>query len=284
MQRWLHYGVILASLLAAAGCAEPDLGDAPFFCNSGTPECPEGYSCVNKVCRRAGYTPPAGDAGRADSGPSKDDRGTITFDKGPGKLDKGPGKLDKGPGKLDKGPPPKDTKPWPDKTPPTPVKIYITEFMPNPDAVYDSAGEWFELYNPSANPVNINGWTLKDKGVDLHVMAHTGPLMVPAKGYLVLGVSKNMSQNGGVKVAYAYSKFLLSNSDDEVILIDNNGKTIDSFTYALSKGFNIPKGASLSVKYPNANKNLASSWCVETKPWNGSKGDKGSPGTNPGCK
>jgi hypothetical protein len=43
---------------ALVACAEPDLGDAPFFCNNGTPQCPDGYVCVEdddrRVCVRSG--------------------------------------------------------------------------------------------------------------------------------------------------------------------------------------------------------------------------------------
>ena len=34
-----------------------------------------------------------------------------------------------------------------------PGDLIITEIMNNPDAVFDNAGEWFEVYNNSANAV-----------------------------------------------------------------------------------------------------------------------------------
>ncbi len=251
----------LSFLLACVGCAVPDLGDAPFFCNDGKPKCPEGYHCLGDVCLRDGVDFSILDGGK------KPDKAKPTDGKPP----------------KDTKPPPKDTKPPPKDTGGK-VVILITEFMPNPGAVYDSEGEWIELFNPGASAVNINGWKLKDLGQDNHVIAHSGPLMVPAKGYLVLGVNTNKAQNGNVHVAYAYKKFFLANSSDEVYLMDNNGKTVDSFAYSPAKGFNLPQGASMSVKFPNVDKNVASNWCVETKPWSGSKGDKGTPGGNPGCK
>ena len=272
-------------LLACWGCALPDLGDAPFYCNSGRPQCPEGYHCAADVCVRDGVDFSVQDGGKqppADKGKPADKKKPPTDAKQPPKDTKPPPK--------DTKPPPKDTKPPPKDTKPPPkdtggkVVVLITEFMPNPDAVYDSEGEWIELFNPGSQAVNINGWRLKDLGQDNHTIAHSGPLMVPAKGYIVLGLNTNKTQNGNLKVAYAYKKFFMANSSDEIYLQDNNGKTIDSFSYSPAAGFNMPKGASLSVKFPNVNKNVASSWCVETKPWPGSKGDKGSPGTNPGCK
>ena len=270
-------------LTCACGCTPPDLGDAPFYCNIGMPKCPEGYHCVSgDVCVRDGVDLSFHDGGKPpDKGEPTDGKKPPTDTKPPPKDTKPPPKDTKPP--VDTKPPPKDTKPPPKDTGGK-VVILITEFMPNPAAVLDSSGEWLELFNPGNQAININGWTLKDLGVDKHVIAHSGPLMVPAKGYLVLGISTNKAQNGNVNVAYAYKKFLLANSSDEVQLLDNNGQTVDSFAYSPAKGFNLPTGASLSVKYPNADKNLAASWCVETKPWSGSKGDKGTPIGNPGCK
>jgi hypothetical protein len=55
---------LLAGVLLLCGCAEPNLGDAPFFCNNGLPECPEGYVCERPspsavgVCVRPGTSVP----------------------------------------------------------------------------------------------------------------------------------------------------------------------------------------------------------------------------------
>ena len=45
--------------------------------------------------------------------------------------------------------------------------ITINEIMQNPGSVSDSNGEWFELYNPGIDTINIAGWTIKDSGGDL---------------------------------------------------------------------------------------------------------------------
>ena len=42
--------------------------------------------------------------------------------------------------------------------------------MQNPKTVPDSVGEWFELYNPTANPVDINGWIIRDDDHNQHVI------------------------------------------------------------------------------------------------------------------
>ncbi len=48
---WAIVPMALACLcvgVLGVGCSlEPNLGDAPFFCNNGTPQCPNGYVCMS---------------------------------------------------------------------------------------------------------------------------------------------------------------------------------------------------------------------------------------------
>ena len=50
-----------------------------------------------------------------------------------------------------------------------PGTLVISEFMANPAAVSDTAGEWLELFNTTPNAIDANGLTLTDNGSDLHV-------------------------------------------------------------------------------------------------------------------
>lgn len=302
--------------LLGPGCASPDLGQSPFFCNAGTPKCPSGYTCVagqTRICLQQGAAAPAsypaanvamkgfcgagndpcgagyrcatvaanfcltegGNAPTADAGTT--DRGGKPADGKPPQKDSRPG---------DKGvTPPKDGKPpQQDQGPPPAMELVITEIMANPSAVWDSYGEWIELYNPTSKQLNINGWTLRDDGQDKHVIAHSGPLYVPARGYLVLGMNANKVLNGGVNVAYAYQNFFLANSADEVYLVNAKGQTMAVVRYDKSKGFPIVDGASMSLRLPNLDGKVGANWCEESGPWAGSQGDKGSPLANPKCK
>jgi hypothetical protein len=62
-------GLTAAILLLGLGaaCVEPDLGDAPVFCNPFEPRCPEGYSCQkqgkDEVCVREGASLDDADGG-----------------------------------------------------------------------------------------------------------------------------------------------------------------------------------------------------------------------------
>jgi hypothetical protein len=102
-----------------------------------------------------------------------------------------------------------------------PGDVVINEIIQNPAVVGDNAGEWFELYNATASAIDINGWTIKDNGIDNHIIANGGPLMIPAGGFVVLGNNNNVATNGGVNVNYNYgTNWFLANADDEVILLD----------------------------------------------------------------
>jgi PKD repeat protein len=160
--------------------------------------------------------------------------------------------------------------------------LMVTEIMQNPSAVLDGAGEWFEVYNPTASPVNMNGWTIKDDGTDIHVIS--GSLIVPAGGFAVLGINSSSAANGGYTCNYQYSTFFLGNSGDEVVLLDPSNVEIDRVVYDGGPTWSDPNGASMVFTgTPSSDNNVFSNWTTATlrePSYSGSTGDKGSPGTN----
>ncbi|APF20647.1 lamin tail domain-containing protein [Caldithrix abyssi] len=155
--------------------------------------------------------------------------------------------------------------------------IVINEIMQNPSAVDDSKGEWFELYNNDTETVDINGWIIKDDGVDYHVIDNGGPLTIAPGEYLVLGNNDTTTVNGGVPVDYMYDNFLLSNSDDEVVLVYSDGVTeVDRVNYDGGPNFPDPSGASMELKNPNYDNNDGANWDTATTPFG--DGDLGTPG------
>ncbi len=162
-------------------------------------------------------------------------------------------------------------------------QVTINEIMQNPSVVGDGSGEWFEIYNPGASPVDINGWTIRDDGSDSHVINNGGPLTVPAGGYLVLGVNADSGTNGGVSVDYAYgSGWFLSNSADEIVLLDAAANEIDRVDYDGGPAFPDPNGASMSLANPVLDNNVGANWCESTSAFG--DGDLGTPGVaNDGC-
>ncbi|MFQ5398308.1 MAG: lamin tail domain-containing protein [Anaerolineae bacterium] len=163
-----------------------------------------------------------------------------------------------------------------------PGDVVINEIMQNPSAVSDSAGEWFELYNTTSSDIDINAWTIKDNDFNSHVINNGGPLIIPAGGYLVLGNNTNTATNGGVNVAYSYgSNWYLSNSSDEVVLLDNTSTEIDRVEYDNGATFPDPAGASMALRDPSLDNNIGANWCTSSTTFGA--GDSGTPGSANDC-
>jgi len=41
--------------------------------------------------------------------------------------------------------------------------VVINEIIQNPSAVSDANGEWFEVHNPTASAIDIDGWTIRQR-------------------------------------------------------------------------------------------------------------------------
>jgi hypothetical protein len=162
----------------------------------------------------------------------------------------------------------------------SPGDVVINEIMQNPFAVSDSAGEWFELFNPTPAEIDIDGWTIKDDDSDSHVINNGGPLNIPAGGFLVLGRNADTSTNGGVTVDYEYSGFLLANTADEVVLLQGTTE-IDRVEYDNGVTFPDPNGASMALIDPALDNNIGGNWCTSTTPFG--DGDLGTPGESNDC-
>ena len=92
--------------------------------------------------------------------------------------------------------------------------LWISEVMANPAALSDSEGEWFELYNPTAETFNLHDLTIGDDGGDLHRI-DTDLLILPGH-FLTLA----RSPAPGFTPDYVYDDFTLANSSDEIVLRD----------------------------------------------------------------
>lgn len=128
-------------------------------------------------------------------------------------------------------------------------RIVITEVMPNPSAASDEDGEFFEVYNPGLDPVNLNGWKITSKGGRNSVEKNTGhtvasDVLVPARGYAVIGRNTNRDYNGGIAVDYSVgSSITLANSSASEFLAIRSpaGVLVDSVHVG---GTGIPIGRS----------------------------------------
>ncbi|WP_179318706.1 lamin tail domain-containing protein [Winogradskyella helgolandensis] len=156
--------------------------------------------------------------------------------------------------------------------------LIISEVMQNPNIVSDINGEYFEVYNPEAFPVNLNGWTISDGNSDLHTI--TGDVIVDADSFIVLGNNSNTVTNGGVTLDYQYANIDLDNGADALILTDGNTTEIDRVEYDGGTIWPNPDGAAMIYVGSNIeNNNDGSLWEAATTSESITT-DFGSPGSN----
>ncbi|MEL1235579.1 MAG: lamin tail domain-containing protein [Candidatus Neomarinimicrobiota bacterium] len=153
--------------------------------------------------------------------------------------------------------------------------IVISEIMANPGSVSDSYGEWFEIVNTTDSTVDLQGWTIKDLDGDEHELSSDqASILISPEEYFVLAKNNDQSLNGGVEVDYVYEGYSLSNSDDEVILLDASGSVVDEVHYA--NGWPFSSGVSMEIHDPLIDNALVGSWFSSTSSYG--NGDMGSPG------
>lgn len=109
-----------------------------------------------------------------------------------------------------------------------PGELIISEVMANPSAVSDTNGEWFELFNPTAATLDLNGLVISDAGSNSHTINES--LLLQAGAYLVLGRNGDGNVNGGLSLDYVYSNFTLGNSSDD-IFIASMGVQVTALSY-----------------------------------------------------
>ena len=154
-------------------------------------------------------------------------------------------------------------------------QIVISEIMPNPSLVSDSNGEWFEVYNADSVTVDFAGWTIKDAGTDDHIISPPdGSLLIDSGEYFVFGRNGNQNENGGYEADYEYSGNIFGSAEDEIILLDLEGREVDKVYY--TNAFPFSSGASMYVQDLLSNNNIASNWAESMTPYG--LGDLGTPG------
>jgi hypothetical protein len=156
----------------------------------------------------------------------------------------------------------------------------ITEIMQNPFAVGDAVGEWFELYNATANAIDLQGLVFKDDAaVNPNTFTVGSSVVIPAGGFAVLGNNGDTGTNGGVTVSYAYpTAFQLANADDEVVIMDG-ATEIDRAAYDGGPMWPDPNGASMYLTDLNLDNNVGANWATSTAVYGA--GDFGTPGSGP---
>ncbi|HKU37516.1 MAG TPA: lamin tail domain-containing protein [Polyangiales bacterium] len=161
--------------------------------------------------------------------------------------------------------------------PARPSALVITEIMIDPKARSDSEGEWFELWNPGAEALDVYGCALRDGAQQMHafqqhVRVAPGAFVAIARG-----------EQPGFTPDLVFS-FSLKNDSDVLELICD-GVSIDRVAYDRSQGFPIVAGSAMSLDHADASadgNDSPAAWCRATQPYAGA--DLGSPAQpNPPC-
>lgn len=163
--------------------------------------------------------------------------------------------------------------------------LVITEFMANPAFLADSAGEYFEVYNPTDLPIDLSGLTISDDGSDTFSfdaadLNGDATAVLEPGGYFVFAKS---AEAAGGRVDYVYgSDMTLANGDDEIVLSVGD-TTVDRVAYddGGDPPWTITSGVSLQVSsfFLNASSNDGvAAWCNSTAIHAGDDTDLGTPG------
>jgi Lamin Tail Domain len=157
--------------------------------------------------------------------------------------------------------------------------IVITEIMRNPSQASDANGEWFELYNTLNRGLNLRNWVVRDEEGDRFVIDRN--LIIPARGYVVLGNSNNTRLNGGVILNYVYNRTLFAlRRNDQMSLFNANNRRIDIVNWGAG-GFPDQPGRTIELRDATLDNNFGPNWCLANKRYGA--GDRGTPGAANDC-
>jgi hypothetical protein len=150
--------------------------------------------------------------------------------------------------------------------PARPGDLLITEMMLQPVDIADYAGEWFEVWNPTDAPLDLQGLLVRGEGGEAGFQIGD-PLTIPAGGRLVFGVEADPLLNGGVAVdvVYPYVDLPLSHTVDELRLV-YGAVVIDRVAWSVAEGWgSAESNQSLQLSPPAAlewSNDLPQSWCL----------------------
>jgi len=166
--------------------------------------------------------------------------------------------------------------------------VIVSEFMATPVLAPEATAEWIEVHNATDQSIDIAGWTLTDGAGELvRILPDANVLVVPARGYKVLGRSADKDVNGGVDVDWAWGTALTLSVPADRILLMWNGNEIDRVAWDTEAGWPVATGRSLQLDPSFLDwelNDLAEAWCTAPASVVLPDGDFASPGReNPAC-
>lgn len=137
-------------------------------------------------------------------------------------------------------------------------ELVITEIMARSASGSGDRGEWFELYNTTRSPLELNGCTLFDNGS--HTISRS--VIIDPGAYAVFALSGVAADNGGIPVVTHIYTTLALNNGGETLGVRCGDLVIDQLDYS-STTIALAASAQLNVVPPDAVANdTATNWCV----------------------
>ncbi len=173
----------------------------------------------------------------------------------------------------------------PAATCPNPGDIFISEVMRNPSAVSDGNGEYFEVYNNTASPIDMIGWVIKDDATTSENHTISSSAVVPAGGYFVFAINGDSGANGGITGAYSYDGDIsLGNSGTDGIIIECSGTVIDEVIWdtgfpPATAGISMELSETFFARLSSTDNDTGSNWGLTPEGNTYGDGDRGTPGT-----
>jgi len=159
--------------------------------------------------------------------------------------------------------------------------VLISELMLSPGAVGDDVGTWIELHNTTDSDLELMGWVLTDDaGQSVEI---NESLALESGGFVVLGASKDTTENGGAPVDHAWDSATFSPPTAGTLRIGVGD--VEIWALELDERWSATAGQAWSVDPTLLDADHAAStdaWCAGSETFG--EGDLGTPGdTNPWC-
>ena len=171
-----------------------------------------------------------------------------------------------------------------------PGDLLVTEVMFDPSGALPES-QWFEIYNATDSPVNLDGVAIGDGSGRLHVIASDGGAVVPSQAYVVLVRDWAAALEDSIpldSIVYEYGAGL---SDEEGIQLADDAAGALSLWNAGVEIALVPYGSwdlasigqSIELAEPIAEgSDQATGWCLAQYPW-AIASDYGTPGWPSDC-
>lgn len=113
--------------------------------------------------------------------------------------------------------------------------VEITEIMYDHEGT-DTKKEWIEVYNNSESAIDLTTYKLREADTNHAIKSYGGSGLVPARGYGIIADSPIDVESELAGALIFDSSFSLSNSGEELSVINPDGSTDNSILYDVSLG------------------------------------------------